>query len=383
MHYNKFTTAFLFPLLLLLNTIGYINAQNLITSPECVVYDAANKRYLVSCFHAGKVAEIDSNGNQSYFVEGLPYAYGNTIYDGVFYISTGKTIKGFDLQTAAEVMSIYIAFSQQMDGMTTDTSGNLYIADYHSGPSDQIIKINLTTRVYSVFVGPGIGLADGPQDLAYDKENNRLIVASFYSGSPIQAVSLVDSSVTNVVPSSIGNFDGVAQDNDGNYYFTSWGTHAVHKYDKNFANPPVVVLSGFSGPSNLCYNEVENKLAIPDFNRDTVIFYQIEPIGAKGNSSVITDFVLYQNYPNPFNPVTKIKFSLPFPSKGGITDVQLVIYDVLGRKVTSLIPPLRGGQEELGIYEVEWDASNYPSGVYFYRLESYNFSDTKKMVLVK
>ena len=383
MHFNKFTAAFLFTLLFLLNLTGQVKSQNLITSPECVVYDASQNRYLVSCFYAGKVVEIDSNGNQSYFAEGLAYAYGNTIYNGVFYISTGKTIKGFDLQTTAEVMSIYISSSHQMDGMTTDTSGNLYIVDFHSGSDDQIYKINLTTHVYSVFVSPGNGLADGPQDLAYDKENNRLIVASFYSGSPIQAVSLADSSVANIVPSSIGNFDGVAQDNDGNYYFTSWGTHAVHKYDKNFANPPVVVLSGFSGPSNLCYNEVENKLAIPDFNRDTVIFYQIEPIGVKGSSSIVKDFVLMQNYPNPFNPVTKIKFSLPFPSKGGVTDVRIVIYDVMGKKVASLIPPLRGGQEGLGIYEVEWDASEYPSGVYLYRIESDNFFDTKKMVLVK
>jgi hypothetical protein len=383
MNYNKFTSAFLFLLLLLLNAIGYINAQNLITSPECVVYDAANNRYLVSCFYAGKVVAIDSNGNQSYFTEGLAYAYGNTIYNGVFYISTGKTIKGFDLQTAAEVMSIYIGGSYQMDGMTTDTSGNLYIVDFHTGSDDQIYKINLTSHVYSVFVSPGIGLANGPQDLAYDKENNRLIVANYYSGSPIQAVSMVDSSVTNIIQNSIGNFDGVAQDNDGNYYFTSWSSHSVHKYDKNFANPPVVVVSGISGPANLCYNEVENKLAIPDFNRDTVIFYQIEPIGIKGNSSIVKDYVLYQNYPNPFNPVTKIKFSLPFPSKGGVTDVRIIIYDVMGKKVASLIPPLREGQEGLGVYEVEFNATDYPSGVYFYRIETDNFTETKKMVLVK
>ena len=84
MNYNKFT-AFLFTLLLLLNSIGFTHAQNLITTPECVVYDAAYNRYLVSCFYAGKVVAIDSNGNQSYFTEGLPYAYGSTIYNGVFY----------------------------------------------------------------------------------------------------------------------------------------------------------------------------------------------------------------------------------------------------------------------------------------------------------
>ena len=102
-------------------------------------------------------------------------------------------------------------------------------------------------------------------------------------------------------------------------------------------------------------------------------------------SSIPSKFNLYQNYPNPFNPTTKIKFSLPNPSEGGVNKVQLVIYDVLGREVASLIPPLWGGEEGLnpGTYEVEWDGSNYPSGVYFYILITEQFKETRKMVLIK
>ncbi len=90
-------------------------------------------------------------------------------------------------------------------------------------------------------------------------------------------------------------------------------------------------------------------------------------------------FSLYQNYPNPFNPVTKIKFSIP-PSKGarGMT-ARLCIYDALGREIAVLV----NQQLQPGIYEVEWNASNYPSGVYFYRLETIGFIDTKKMILIK
>lgn len=96
-------------------------------------------------------------------------------------------------------------------------------------------------------------------------------------------------------------------------------------------------------------------------------------------------FKLFQNYPNPFNPVTKIKFSLPFPSEGGVMDVHLIIYDVLGREVASLITPLLEGKEGLkaGTYEVDWNASGHPSGVYFYKLTSGSYSETKKMVLLK
>jgi hypothetical protein len=104
-------------------------------------------------------------------------------------------------------------------------------------------------------------------------------------------------------------------------------------------------------------------------------------------SEVPASFELKQNYPNPFNPATKIRFSLPNPSEGGVwqINVSLIVYDVLGRSIAELIPPLRGGQEGLspGNYEVTFDASDLSSGIYFYKLSAGNFTKTNKMILIK
>ncbi len=83
---------------------------------------------------------------------------------------------------------------------------------------------------------------------------------------------------------------------------------------------------------------------------------------------------LSQNYPNPFNPQTKIKFGLPQQSY-----VKLTIFDVLGREVGRLI----NGEIKAGEYGVTWDASSLSSGIYFYRLETDKFIETRKMVLIK
>ncbi len=96
-----------------------------------------------------------------------------------------------------------------------------------------------------------------------------------------------------------------------------------------------------------------------------------------GNTTSIllpTVYSLSQNYPNPFNPQTKIKFAVP---KASFT--KLIVYDLLGGEVTTLV------NEELrpGTYEADWDGSNYSSGVYFYKLMASDFSETKKMVLMK
>lgn len=108
--------------------------------------------------------------------------------------------------------------------------------------------------------------------------------------------------------------------------------------------------------------------------------------GITTSGNVIPEsYLLYQNFPNPFNPSTKIKFDVPADGKRQTANVKLDIYDVLGRKITSLIPPLRGGQEGLrpGTYEVEWHAGDYSSGVYLYKLTAGDFIESKRMVLLK
>jgi hypothetical protein len=87
-----------------------------------------------------------------------------------------------------------------------------------------------------------------------------------------------------------------------------------------------------------------------------------------------THYLLEQNYPNPFNPTTAIKFNLPEK-----TNVSLVIYDQLGEKVTTLI----NGALSAGYHQVEWDASNMTSGIYFYEIKTNNFSAVKKLILMK
>ncbi len=95
----------------------------------------------------------------------------------------------------------------------------------------------------------------------------------------------------------------------------------------------------------------------------------------------LKSFQLYQNYPNPFNPFTKIKYSIVsvISTEGRNLNVTLKIYDVLGNEVETLINKIHSA----GNYEVNFDANKLASGVYFYRLSTQNYSETKSMVLLK
>ena len=101
-------------------------------------------------------------------------------------------------------------------------------------------------------------------------------------------------------------------------------------------------------------------------------FYNVTPI--RESSSQPSTFQLFQNYPNPFNPTTTIEFSLPERSF-----VKLTVYNALGQEVAVLVDE----EKSPGKYAVTFDASKLSSGIYFYRLETPKFIETKKMILVK
>ncbi len=99
-------------------------------------------------------------------------------------------------------------------------------------------------------------------------------------------------------------------------------------------------------------------------------------VGVKNNfeNKIPTHFQISQNYPNPFNPTTKIKFEIPKSSF-----VTLKVYDILGREVAKLV----NQGKSAGSYEINFDASELTSGIYFYRIQAGNFAQTRKMMLLK
>ncbi|MCP5061579.1 MAG: T9SS type A sorting domain-containing protein [Ignavibacteriae bacterium] len=102
-------------------------------------------------------------------------------------------------------------------------------------------------------------------------------------------------------------------------------------------------------------------------------------VGLSDGTKAPTQFELKQNYPNPFNPSTAIKYSIANVVSENLRSVQLKIYDILGREVTTLV----NKKQKPGKYEVKFNARNLTSGLYFYRLKTEEFLQTKKMMYLK
>lgn len=207
---------------------------------------------------------------------------------------------------------------------------------------------------------PGQGCSYSPNDVMKDSLNVKLLdIVNIFCGTYDQYIYRC-TDTTN-----------------GRYFFYDYGVRRVRKYQSEV---------GFT------YSEFHRGPPTPENNSQTLIGYIINGISwgdtllltnsTSESTNIPKNYLLYQNYPNPFNPSTKIKASLSSEVRSQMSEVRLIIYDVLGKIVAEFTPPLGGGSEGL-LWEVEWNAENYPSGVYYYRLISGDYSETKKMVLMK
>ena len=133
---------------------------------------------------------------------------------------------------------------------------------------------------------------------------------------------------------------------------TSTEPHTYFFSDKNLS----------SGTYNYRLKQIDNNGTYKYINLDES--FTVQPV----------EFNLSQNYPNPFNPATMIKYSLPEASR-----VSLKVYNVIGKEVETLV----NDEKPAGTYEVNFDAAQLPSGIYFYQLKTGNFVETKKMVYQK
>jgi hypothetical protein len=192
---------------------------------------------------------------------------------------------------------------------------------------------------------------------AYLSTNNGANWTLINSGLPNVQVAVLAVSGTNLFAGINGQY--------GVYLSTNNGTTWIARNE------------GFSGgaPNTLAFVIVNNYYLYAGTSSQVWRRPLSEFIGIKQISEIIPSaYSLSQNYPNPFNPETNIKFAIP---KNEF--VKITVFDMLGKELETLV------NEQLapGTYETNWNASNYPSGVYFYKLSAGDFSETRKMLLLK
>ncbi|MEJ2615364.1 MAG: T9SS type A sorting domain-containing protein [Ignavibacteriaceae bacterium] len=300
-----------------------------------------------------------------------------------------------------------IKFSQPTGIFTTIWTGNANVEGYRISA---IMTKNNVKKIVSVFkplVGQidtnlaviDTGRVNNPKfiltnysdlSLTYEKGNNIYMEDSYKRILPLR--DNINGSIFNLssifltrpvfktlykksdfylqFPYTFVNFHG-----DSTYIFLDqdYFLHDVFIYTKVKDNYPA---AGIAGLNREKYTEIDYILWT-DSARGKIQLYGKRydyALGGVDDGSNLKSLFLYQNYPNPFNPKTTISYEIPKEYY-----VTIKIYDILGKEITTLVSE----RKTAGKYLVNFNGSNYPSGVYFYRMQAGNFVSTKKFVLLK
>jgi hypothetical protein len=220
-----------------------------------------------------------------------------------------------------------------------------------------------------------------PLGMGYLDANNILFVATArwlgYSIKTHNATSAYTHSKLFMLNGSTGaRYDSL--DIADYYYVNSDSTGLNRSYTTQICGP-VVHIAGYASTYDVSVTDKKNLYTQSMYcwsvekwvYKGTLkVFSGVEKISA----NVPEQWSLAQNYPNPFNPTTSFKFNV-----GATQHVTLTVYDALGRQLETLV----NDTMQPGTYNATWNAAQYSSGVYFYRLQSGSFSETKRMTLVK
>jgi hypothetical protein len=248
----------LLTLIFLALTIGNARAQNLLNAPETVVWDSTNSRYLVSNMNSGDIIEIDRFGSYSIFSDVLTSTYGMAISGNTLFVSsyTGPTagLVGFDL-TTREIVYQRPTTTFGENGITADTSGNIYVSDTGG---NRVIGIR-TSDGYAF----NVAAVSLPNAIMFDARNNRLLVTSNVWWTPVYAVSLPGGAVSTVT-SLTGQFSGLAEDALHNLYIAFFNHGTIYRLDSTLSGTPPPFSSAHNGPEGICFNKLHSTLVVPN-----------------------------------------------------------------------------------------------------------------------
>ena len=305
--------------------------------------------------------------------------------------STPHRLRGFDdydldIDYNFQADSIYVLLTNTV----TAPNGNLRlmrIALGNLGTATTWTQLNITTSATNEHSG----------DLAVNRNNNNMGIVYVFGGTPTQiyrdawsggagAYWSADSPIFTQpdnqdnpsLDCNIGQFafrccyrvaaDTIIYTSSGNI-LTGFSGHTVVSN-----NPPTGTVfpdvAGFTVPGNSGAVVYARFGATPIYYDNSNLTTEITPIGTE----IPERFTLSQNYPNPFNPTTNIRFEIP--TAGNVT---LKVYNALGKEVATLV----NGVTQAGVYNVDFNGVSLSSGVYFYKITVGDFSEIKKMMLVK
>jgi hypothetical protein len=305
----------------------------------------------------------DGGGSMGFTVSGTAR------YEDNNQLITSGSVKAFRLNTQTNQIMILDSTGIQTNGsyiLNNVPTGDLYIGAVpnSSPPADYVLTYYPSAIYY--------------------RDATILNPTENMTGIDIRAFRMSQVTTSNSVNGKVNSSVPVSPLKDANVYAKSGNTFVGYKttgsdgiYHIN--SVPTGTLKIIA--DRIGYRSDSTTVNITRSNLDSVNFYLTKlTTGVNPISNNIPDkYFLYQNYPNPFNPSTNIKYRVPSGSITNNSFTSLKVYNILGKEIAILV----NEKQSPGTYEINFDASSLPSGIYFYKIITDSYSETKRMILIK
>jgi hypothetical protein len=290
--------------------------------------------------HIG-ISPLNSGGTNAWYMQ-----TGNGPWNGMWFIGTDSSLAGL---RNGDSVSVSGFVTEDFD--VTEVFGSSSIVVHSTGNAEPV-PVSLPTSTFGPIVGNGNPGAEQYESMLVTFTNVR--------------VSSIDPVFSDPTEFEVDDGSGpVIVRRDGTHNYSNIAA------DSAFGKTILKVGDRISSLTGVIYYSFNRYKITPRRNSD---FGTVTSVDILRDPVIPEEYALAQNYPNPFNPSTVIEYNLP---RSGV--VTLKLYNILGQEVQTLI----SGTQEAGRYTVRFDGAGFSTGVYFYRLQAADFTQVKKMMLVK
>lgn len=241
-----------------------------LNNPESVAYDATGKRFLISNNGNGTILSLDGAGRYKRFLTGLDSPRGLKVVGSKLYVADGTQIRAIDLKAPKLNPGIALPGAKRLNDIESDEKGLLYVTDTEA---NKLFILDPATKKSEALESP---LLQAPNGLVYDYPRHQMLIVCYRAASPVLAFN-VDKHEFGVFRETLyDNLDGIAIDDLGRIYFSSWGEKSVLRIPQE-QNRTQIWQSAIDSPADIYYHQLTNEIIVPVFDKNEIRRFRVEP----------------------------------------------------------------------------------------------------------
>ncbi len=231
--------------------------------PESIAYDATAKRFLVSNTGNGSILSLNDAGKRKPFLKGLNNPRGLKIFERRLYVADNDQIRVVDLDSGKLTGSIAVPGAVMLNDIECDREGLLYITDTRANRLFILDPATKKTRELKS------GLLNAPNGIVYDYPRRQMLIVCLAKSSPVLSFDLVSQTFSVFKTTLYDDLDGIAIDDLGRIYFSSWGERAIFRIPQE-QNRTLIWQSEIASPADIYYHQLTNEIIVPVMNRNEI-----------------------------------------------------------------------------------------------------------------